>query len=230
MTDAVEVLRRGPLYRWHQEAGAEPVLLNGGVAPWRYPGSSVDPSKLALADLSLLPRVGVKGWKIWERLANLGVVNPTRNNMASELLDGGACLRLGEREAMVLGSIAGASSAVEHIEGVGSVDGCYLVSRRDTHVWFVLTGDHVPSLLSKICSIDLRYNQFDNCAIAQTNVAGVGAIIVRRDFPAVAALHLLSDNSSARYLWLCLMRAAEEFQGGAIGLEILKKLASEARR
>ena len=57
MTAAVEVLRRGPLYRWHQEAGAEWVAANGGMVPWRYAGTAADPSRLALADLCLVPQL-----------------------------------------------------------------------------------------------------------------------------------------------------------------------------
>jgi sarcosine oxidase subunit gamma len=225
MTAAVEILRRGPLYRWHQEAGAEWVCANGGMVPWRYAGSAADPSQLALADLCLVPRIGVKGWHIWDRLAKAGIAGPNRNNEACDLANGGACLRLGEREAMILDPIAGPSATVERIENAGSADGYYLVARRDTHAWFVLTGLHVPSLLSKMCSVDLRCDRFADRAIVQTSVAGVGTIILRRDFQTIPAFHLFLDNSSARYLWLSVMRGAGEFRGNAIGFERVKALA-----
>src|SRR3954465_1714183 len=97
--------RRSPLYRWHAKAGVTFLANNEAASPEQYPGISPDPEICALADLSLLPRVGFKGWETWSTLASIGVAQPNANNTASRLAGGGSALRLGDNEGFLLGSI-----------------------------------------------------------------------------------------------------------------------------
>ena len=49
-------------------------------------------------------------------------------------------------------------------------------------------------------------------------------IILRQDFGQILGFHLLADSASADYLWDCLQDAMIEFDGGPIGLAVLRGL------
>lgn len=221
--------RRSPLYRWHVEAGAEFATRGEAANPERYPGPQGDPAVCALADLSLLPRFGAKGWEIWSTLATIGVVRPDRNNTASRLSGGGAAMRLGDNEAFLLGDILDDTALMQRAEALASASGFYPVPRRDTHAWLLLVGAEVPKLLSKVCAVDFRLDRFADLTVAQTMVARTGSVVLRADIAATPAFHVLADSASARYLWGVLLDAAEEHSGRAIGFEALRRLARYSR-
>jgi sarcosine oxidase subunit gamma len=218
LTQPTDFLRRSPLYRRHMDTGAEFAERDAGAFP--------DLSQCALADLSLLPRLGVKGWMAWSTLASIGIDRPGENNRASRIRGGGLALRLGDNEALLLGEIAGDSSLLNRAKALPIAPGFYLVPRQDTHAWFVLTGKAVPALLSKVCAIDFRIDRFTDLAIVQTMIARVGAVVVRADFDQAPAFHVLADSASALYLWQVLLQAGEEYSGRAAGFEALRRLTS----
>jgi sarcosine oxidase, subunit gamma len=89
-------------------------------------------------------------------------------------------------------------------------EGTYPVPRRDSHAWFALEGSPLPSMMAKICGVDLRPERFSDLAIAQTSVARINAIVLRADRPD-PIFHLLADSASAAYFLDCLRDAALEF-------------------
>lgn len=218
-----DYLRRSPLYRWHMNAGAEFADRDGLAYPERYRATPADIAICALVDLSLLPRLGLKGWTAWSTLGSIGIDRPRENNTASRMRGGGLALRLGDNEALLLDEITGEAPLLKRAAAVPQANGFYPVPRQDTHAWLVLTGSAVPSLLSKVCAVDLRIERFGDLSIAQTTVARVGAITLRCDFAGVPAFHLLVDTASAMYLWQVLLQAGEEYSGRPAGLEALRE-------
>lgn len=224
-----DYLRRSPLYRWHMDAGAEFADRDGVACAERYPGAAPDIATCALADLSLLPRLGMKGWTAWSMLGSIGVGRPGENNTASSMHGGGLALRLGDNEALLLGDIAADAPLLTRASALPQANGFYPVPRQDTHAWFVLTGKAIPALLSKVCAVDFRIDRFADLAIAQTTVARVGAIVLRCDLGDVPAFHVLADTASALYLWQVLLQAGEEYFCRAAGLEALRQTKSADR-
>lgn len=220
----VRLTRQSPLHAWHADAGAEFALLGEAVHPERYPGPQADPTICALADLSLLPRFGAKGWEAWSTLASIGIACPDRNNTACRQSGGGVAMRLGDNEAFLLGAISGDAAVVERAEALPGAPGFYPVPRRDTHAWLLLIGGDVPTLLSKVCAMDFRFDRFADLTVAQTMIARVSAVALRDDIAGTPAFHVLADSASARYLWGVLLDAAEEYSGRAIGYEALRRL------
>jgi sarcosine oxidase subunit gamma len=220
----VQFTRRSPLYGWHVDAAAEFALLGEVAQPERYPGPQGDPAVCALADLSLRPRFGAKGWDAWSMLTTIGVARPDRNNTACRLSGGGVAMRLGDNEAFLLGPISGDVVLVQSAEALPTASGFYPVPRRDTHAWLLLIGAEVPKLLSKVCAVDFRFDRFADLTVAQTMVARVGAVVLRDDIAGTPAFHVLADSASARYLWGVLLDAAEEYSGRAIGYQALRRL------
>lgn len=226
LVQPADFLRRSPLYGWHVSAGAEFAEQGAGAAPGRYPGPPADLSTCALADLSLLPRHGVKGWEAWTKLASIGIARPDANNTAIRMAGGGLALRLGDNEALLLGEMLESAPLLARAQALPMAAGVYPVPRQDTHAWFALIGSAAPALLSKVCAIDFRSRSFADLAIAQTMVARVGAIVLRFDAGHAAVFHLLADTASAAYLWRALLQAGEEYSGRAVGFEALRRLGS----
>jgi sarcosine oxidase subunit gamma len=219
-------LRRSPLYRWHADAGATFVEQDSGASPERYPGLPADLPACALADLSLRPRLGAKGWETWSTLASIGIGQPEANNRALRLPGGGAVLRLGDNEAFLLSDTAGDAPLLRRAAALSDTPGFFPVPRQDTHAWLLLLGEHAPALLSKVCAIDFRPDRFADLAIAQTMIARVGAVVLRCDAGGILAFHLLADTASALYLWTTLLQAANEYAGRAVGFEMLRSIAA----
>ena len=105
---------------------------------------------------------------------------------------------------------------------VEASQGVSLLPRADSHCWFALTGIHAAETFSKVCAVDLRSGKFAQGEVAQTSIARVNAIIVRNDLGPTPCFYILSDVSSAEFLWLSLLDAMLEFKGAAVGTAALK--------
>jgi sarcosine oxidase subunit gamma len=220
-----QIVRRGPLDRWHTKTGAEFITVDDTLAPARY-ARAANPARCAFADLSALPRGGFKGWRVWSVLGQLGIACPSINNRATEQPDGALCLRLGDSEALLLSGLRAANMQPRALTGHEASEGFYPVPRRDTHAWLLLLGAAMPSLLAKICAVDLRPHKFAPLSIAQTRIAAVSAVIARRDAGAIPAFHLLVDTTSAEYVWSALHVAGQEYDGGPVGLDTVRQFST----
>lgn len=225
MTLSSKLARRYPLDRQHALAHAEFGEFGGTVAPIRY-SQNANPDRCAIADLSSLPRIGVKGWHVWDKLGARGLVCPPSNNTARVQQDHGLCLRLGDNEALLLSNFLSPDSAAYGAAGYETCDGFYPVPRNETHAWLLLTGAAIPLVLAKVCAIDLRLHKFPNLQIAQTSTAGVGTVITRADMERRPAFHLLADVTSVAYLWKELLHAAQEYEGAPIAIPTIRQLDS----
>jgi len=175
------------------------------------PGAS---ARLTLADLSLRPRLGVKGSGAIGWMKRQAVTVPENDNTA--VAHGAAMLvaRLSPSEALLLDTRGGkvmerlAASLPPHGDG-----GAYPVPRMDTHAWFHLGGPDAPSLFAKLCAVDLRPEKFPNLSVAQTIAAHLPVIIIRQNVQNAPHFHVLMDSASALYLWDCIVDAMTEFGG-----------------
>ena len=85
----------------------------------------------------------------------------------------------------------------------------------------MLTGKYIEQTMAKICGVDLRKSSFPPDAIVQTSVARVNAVIVRHEENNIPIFSILSDSSSAEYLWDSLLYAMREFNGHVFGIDVL---------
>ena len=175
-----------------------------------------DRARVTLADLSVLPRWGVKGRGSFDWLRREGAACPSGDSRAQRQPDGSLLARLSPAEALILPSLPGGQAAlapaVEALPPEGRAD-CYPVPRRDSHCWFRLSGDDAPRVFAKLCAVDLAADRFADGMIAQTSVARLSAIVIRHDSVDVIAFFLLADSASAEYLWDCMLDAMTEFTG-----------------
>lgn len=223
-TDPTQYPRRSFVYRKLRDAGAVFADCGDAAIADSFPGRGGLPSRLALVDLSPLPRVGFKGPQTLEWLSRQAVTVPPQNNRAERQTDGALAIRLADTEVTVLGDIDGRDNTIARLEARMPNGACYPVPRRDSHVWFVLCGAKAPDCLRKLCGVDLRIDQFDDLAVAQTSLARLSAQIIRQDHGGVPVFHLLADSASSLYLWDVLVDAMDEYLGGLAGRSALRAL------
>ncbi len=222
---------RSQLYRRHISSGArfEEVDDSAVVADYADAGDEVhQATHLALADLSTLPRTGFKGAGAPGWLEEHGTQLPNSPNQAAQQEDGSLIARLSFGELLILSDLNSESTLPAILQDRWSLESAkrvYSLPRRDSHCWFALTGKHAPTTLAKVCGVDMRTHKFAECAVAQTSLARVNAIILRNDLATTTCLFILSDVSSAEYLWDALLDAMVEFKGGVVGMAALRALA-----
>ena len=217
---------RSPIYRKLRLEEAVFGDVDGASVPLRYRegGEDVAARELGLADLSTLPRLGFKGKAVLSQMNSQGLALEFRPNRAFRQKDDTLAAVLAMSEVLLLSPLSGKAPKIRDLEAGWSIDradGGYLVPRRDSHFWFLITGCHAPSMFAKICGVDLRLKSFDDLAIAQTSIARSNAIIIRDDQGETPAYHLLGDSASAGYMWDCLLDAMAEWRGRPVGLNAL---------
>ncbi len=223
MADPVSHLRRTPLRRTLEAKSAEWRDLADAAIADRI-ASGANPRRLAIADLSPFPRLGIKGRETIAALAKRGVALEPTPNRAFPQPDGGLALVLSPGEVLLLSNLEGEGHRLAELEKSLTLDTgerAYPVPRRDSHAWFAVTGKDAPAMMAKLCGVDLRLEKFPEFAIAQTSVAKLTTIVVRSEIQSAPAFHLLADSASAIYFSACLIDAAREFGGEFIGLSQL---------
>jgi sarcosine oxidase subunit gamma len=221
MTDPIQHQRRSFVYRKLAAVGATFREMADTAVAASIPGAT---PALGLADLSPLPRLGYKGPNALSVLGAAGLQIPEENNMALPVPGGGLVARLADSEALLLGDPTGVGDPLAAYGDVAGA-GCYAMPRRESHAWFLLVGDSGAECLAKICGVDLRPHRFDEERVAQTSLARINGIIIRGDRGEGLVYHLLADSASAPYLWDCVIDAMAEFEGGPIGIDMIKNAA-----
>ena len=187
--------------------------------------------RLGLADLSPLPRLGVKGAGTADWLAGRGFQVPGESNQAVRQASGVLAARLAPSELLLLGDLSGDPAPLDGIAAAWRAERLpperprgYLVPRQHSHFWFLVSGERAAAMFAKLCGVDLRAGKFANGRIAQTSLARMNAVVIRDDRGGVLAYHLLGDSASAEYLWDCLTDAMAEFAGAPVGLAAVRGL------
>ena len=148
-----------------------------------------------LSDLSLHPRVGIRGKNAVAQVEKTAFSVPETANSLTET-DEHILVRLINNEFWLLSKSDSQSNST-----LESGSSAYPVLCQASHAWFVLNTHDNAAVLAKLCSVDLRPAQFAEGAVAQTVVAGVNAIILHHNYEQQAVFSILCDRSVAQYLW-----------------------------
>ena len=214
--------KRSFVYR--KQSGASFSEAADGALVVGFGNDRVQAQQCGLLDLSILPRIGFRGFNSAMHLEALGLPAPAQPNQARVSAGGELVLRLSQKEFWVLASLAdqGAQVTSLHQRDLPNKD-CYPLYCQDSHAWFALTGADLPELFAKICGVDLRQAAFPVGSIAQTSVARVNAIVINRPVNDIPCFFILSDSAAAEYLWECLLDAMNEFGGEPVGVSALAR-------
>ena len=92
-----------------------------------------------------------------------------------------------------------------------SEDGVYSLFCQSSHRWFVIAGEAKAQMMAKLCGVDLRSENFELGAVAQTQLALVNCIIARHTMDKEDVFSVFIDQSFAEYTLEVLLDAREEF-------------------
>jgi sarcosine oxidase subunit gamma len=222
--------RRSQLYRRHLNAGArfEELAATAVVAEYaERRNEAQQATHLSLADLSLLPRTGLKGAGARGWLSERGARLPNTANQALRQKDGALVARLSVEEFLLLSNLnadSELSAALQDRWSIDSTKRVYTLPRADSHCWLALTGQHAGATLAKVCAVDLRTHKFADLDVAQCSVAETNAVILRADLATTPCFFILCDVSATEYLWDVMLDAMAEFRGAPVGIAALRTL------
>ena len=92
-----------------------------------------------------------------------------------------------------------------------SEDGVYPLFCQSSHCWFVIAGEAKAQMMAKLCAVDLRDENFEPGAVAQTQLALVNCIIARHTLDDEDVFSVFIDQSLAECTLEVLLDAREEF-------------------
>ncbi|MCZ6455524.1 MAG: sarcosine oxidase [Alphaproteobacteria bacterium] len=214
--------RRSFVYRRLLAAGATFESLGEGTVTANLARGDRDAvERLAICDLSGLPRIGFKGRDTLDWLRARGFDCSDTPNRTYLQTDGVLVAVLAPTEALLLSPLnAPALPLLDLADACSLDDGVrrYPVPRADTNFEFLVSGRHSAEMFSKICGVDLRSAVFAADAVAQTSVARLNAIVVRSEVGDIPAYRILGDSASAEYMWEVMLDAMAEYAGVAVGL------------
>lgn len=229
MSEKTLIVARSPI------APAPPVVRTDG---WEVSGRRAE-AELTLTDCSPLTKLQVRAPISGQAAAALGVrfgraarvgwagwAGEAGNDAAGTLVVGsgpGEWLLLaapGRAADLDLDAIA-AQAPGESVTWVDQTHGRALVR---------LSGTHGPSLLAKLCGIDLSDDVTPDGAAFRTSVAALATDVIRDDLPGSIRSYLLHcERSSGQYLFDAMLRAGAEFGIEIDGFRMPDALPSSAR-
>jgi len=174
---------------------------------------------VALADLSFLPKFGLKGPEAERWLESRSIDLPAQANSWNSLPGAGLIARLGRSEFFLEdGATADTVAAIRAALGSGA-SGVYPVIRQDAG--FALAGKRVNELLAQTCNVNFRDFGTQEGTAVMTQMIGVSVLAIRTDHKQMPCYRLWCDPTFAPYFWETLAEIAGELGGGVIGTDEL---------
>lgn len=172
--------------------------------------------RLALADLSCLPRLGLKGAGVLDWLGENGLQTGETLYAVTAIEDHGILVRIDREEVILEDGLRG--QAVSRIRDRLSADppGVYRVERPEAS--FLLIGSRTNEVLSQTCGHDFREPEGQ---VVLSRVAGVSCRLLQVEVSGIAGLRIWLDPSYSVYLWETLLGIVREDGGDAVGLGCL---------
>lgn len=168
---------------------------------------------LALCDLSMLPKWGIKGRGAAAWLESADVSVPPGSFETAALADGGLVVRYPGDEFLLEGGVRDrvVSSLAKRAIATGDV---FSYERQDGTI--LLTGARAREVLAQTCGLDFTKTPSDR--VVMTRVAGVNCTILPQEIDGVLCYRIWADYSYAAYLWDTLVEISSDLGGRVIGI------------
>jgi hypothetical protein len=155
-----------------------------------------------VADLSLRPKIGVKGRACLDWLAAQGLAFDPTPNRATRTAGGAIVLVLASNEAILLDPTGSSRLPDTGPLGRPLAAGVYPVPRGPGLYWLTVSGPPaaLDSAFSRLAAVDLRTARFADGSIAQTQIARVSATVARVDDGGAVVYHLVGDAALADHV------------------------------
>ena len=169
---------------------------------------------LALADVSFLPRIVLKGPGAAAYLQGRGIAIPESILKVAPLENGGLIARTGGSEFFLED---GPEGKVTNGMGIPSYPpGVYPVLRQDASL--IISGSRAGELFRHVSSFDFITNPHHDLVF--TPIAGVSCSVLRTELNGIPVFRLWTDGTYGLYIWHTLLEVATELGGGAVGTAV----------
>ncbi len=211
------VLYTNPVSHAHDTSESVTGIVNGMTMAMRYANSELENVRshhLSICDVSALQRLGLKGPRAQQWLAEQDMVLPERANSWIKQKNGALLLRLGNTEFMIEDTAS--SEVCNSITTTFTAgDGLHPLQRNDAA--FIISGVNVDTLFSQVCAVDLLSGALENNTLIMTSMAGVSVTVLMQTLNGETVYRLWCDGSYGTYLWQTLLGIIEEQDGGPVG-------------
>ena len=199
MSEKTVVIARSPI------APAPPVVRTDG---WEVSGRRAE-AELTLTDCSPLTKLQVRAPIGGHAAAALGV----RFGRAARDAAGTLVVGSGPGEWLLLAAPGRAADpGLDAIAAQAQGESVTWVDQTHGRALVRLSGQHGPSLLARLCGIDLSDDITPDGAAFRTSVAALATDVIRDDLPGSIRSYLLHcERSSGQYLFDAMLRAGAEF-------------------
>lgn len=208
----MEPVARTAMHRLHVDGGARMASIGGWEVPEAYAGGEAEARAAregaGLWDLSANAQWEVHGAGVSDAVHPLlGTRVPDVGRAARAMLVGRdvLVLRLAPDRALLLGP---PGMDAEAIPGAGAPDGCtHFVNVSSGIAGIRLAGPTARAILATLTSLDLAPSVFADLACAETGLARVHAILLRRDIGGLPAFEIYTARNYGAYLWEAFLDA-----------------------
>jgi len=199
VSEKTVVIARSPI------APAPPVVRTDG---WEVSGRRAE-AELTLTDCSPLSKLQVRAPIGGHAAAALGV----RFGRAARDAAGTLVVGSGPGEWLLLAAPGRAADpGLDAIAAQAQGESVTWVDQTHGRALVRLRGQHGPSLLARLCGIDLSDDITPDGAAFRTSVAALATDVIRDDLPGSIRSYLLHcERSSGQYLFDAMLRAGAEF-------------------
>ena len=212
----MNALRFSPIYDSLQQLGGVWQDINGMKSLYSLPDDEVNAARLGIADLSFIPRFGVKGAIAASWLESQSIPIPDRPNSWYPLAQGGIIARLGIGEFLIEDNCI----APQLIKACTSPPAkVYPVLRQDLAI--ALIGSEVNELLLQTCNFNFQSLSIAEHPVILTLMAGVNVTVIPGVIQEQPFYRIWCDGTFGVYLWQTLKAIARELGGGVIGVKTL---------
>ena len=232
-------VRLTALYHEHVAAGAEFVERGGWLLPRSYGNPTVERRTVCeaggLLDISESGKVDLKSDDLDAALGaafkGLGRVDVGRAVPAGEGGTTRVC-RLTEGQALLVTAPDALRNTLDALGRVASAQTCTHVTDLTSALCGLrLVGPRAPAVLERLSWLDLAPDRFADGALAQSNVARIHALIVRRDTAggriayAPTGYDLYVDRDLGAYLWDVLLEQCAPLGLKPVGRDVEEGLS-----
>ena len=139
-------------------------------------------------------------------------------------LDPGWLCRISYKHALLV-SEQEEPSILAQIQAEFADEGCsHLLDRTDGLAQLRLSGPRSASVVSKLGAFDLREAAFPDCRCASGPLAGIQALLARRDQYGLPGYEVFISSEYGAYLWDAIVDGGKEFEMRPYGLEAKRLL------
>ena len=203
-------VHRSPLHHWHVAHGARFAEIDG----WQVPIAYTDPrqeadavrSGIGLADISPFAKLSLRGSGVPAVAVALGNIDVRRLSIH----DGAIACRLTEQSVFLLASSPNKTSLIDCVSSSADI---LTTDVTSAHAGFALLGEHAEEVLRRLTSLDVSSPSFGEGTCAESELAGVHALLVRPPARAVPEIAAYVAWDVSEYVWESMLRA-----GGDLGL------------